>query len=276
MRQPPQLWVTIAVVSCLSGCGPGISTLVREKKLDALVCAPSSEEDLRVVGKVFHDELALSYEIIEVRRADVLSADPEIDALFAKSAIFGVEVQSRKAGLEADVRPIVLADDVIPSPLGDLLAIAKLTHESLPDGVVDSSTSVRVDAGEVTKAVMTLGLSRLLSNKPAVSTSTTTRLTPPAAEALKASSPRTFAISEAYRKRRGDRNIPFYIVDRSKPISIGFSATVSEPTKRCTFSVYHHGDPVSFAQPRGSFPWERWNGLTRTRDGESIEVGQSR
>lgn len=269
MRSLP---IFAAVLLFVPGCGPSVRALAAEKRFDELVCAPSSEEDLRVAGKALHDALALSYEIIELRRADVASDDKEVDALFAKKALFAVIADGRSVGLEGDLDVVVHdGTGVALSTLRSAADVARLTDERLPDGTVTSATSIGVDTKEATSAILSLGLSRFFSGKPIVSTSTTTTEHAPSAAELAAKSPRTSAIMNGFSKRVDGHRLRLYVVDRGQPVVVGYRVTVSDAQKRCTLSIYHHGDPVSFARPKAPFSW-RWNGIGRTRDGESITV----
>ncbi len=255
-----------------TACGPSVATLAREKRYQELVCAPSNEKELAAAGEALVGAVDVRYHVVEVTRANIEKPTPAFDAILAKKRFFGVALELHQTDLATTISPTVTGADGSPLVAARPELIAAAVGETLPADKVTTSPSVSVDTNQATWSLLTLGASRLFSNKPAVTVGTTTSVTKATGADVEREAPRTFEVLLAVNKHADEHKYHWFVIDRGAAVNIGYELKLFRSELPCVIRVSHGGEPLVFDHPTGPLSWRGWKTLDFTRGSDVIKA----
>lgn len=243
------------------GCGPSVSTLVREGRYPEMMCRASSRGDLELAAETLVSKLAPYYATAEVGAADVAGAG--LEGFLATHTVFGVRAAIRPPPFQLSYSEMTL---LVKRANGEVVLrgewlkdLAEAVGEELPQG--HKMRSVDIDTKEATTAVLTLGLSRIFSSKKMVSVNE--RNLAPAPEAIRVHSPKTYALLAAVAQRDPEGELEWYVVPRAA-LRIAYRLHASVDTgdfNICSMVIDHEGDPLMIGKGEIAYSWSNWSSI---------------
>lgn len=274
----PRLGVA-ALALWLSGCGPSLSQLARERRYSELTCAVTSESQLRTVVVALLEASAPKYRVVELLPSDLGAArDGGWDAFFAKTRVLAVSADSTPVeGLEMSLRPTLLGSRPERGQrISGISMLVAMTHESMAQGKSTSETTRSFDVEAMKLALLTLGASRFHAEKPIVTTETRTTTTDATAAQIAALAPRAVALAVALRTKVPSDDVEWFAFDADEPIRVAYSLDVMGAKSDCSVAVSHGGDPIKLDSRsptlEGPYSKDGWTRGSAFRGGEKLEA----